>query len=96
VVEVIVIVDEPQAGGGGGGLSPVIFYHDLLPAEITAKKITLPSLPNAVGVIVDVIGGGPQKVGADFAVTGRDISWAGKNLDGVLKAGNTFRILYFL
>lgn len=70
-------------------------YRTILPAEATAKQITLAGTPaTSNSVMLDIIGGGPAFYGDDFTVTGNVLSWSGTDLDGIISAGDRFRIVY--
>jgi len=71
-------------------------YHQVTAGEIISKNFTLlvaPAIP--ANTIVDVVGGVPQRYGADFSITGTTFNWNGLGLDGLLIAGMYLRISYF-
>jgi hypothetical protein len=75
--------------------SNVVEYFELDSSEIAAKAITLsftPQIPQYV--VLDVISGGPQVYLEDFIVTGASLSWDGLALEGILSAGDKFRVVY--
>lgn len=61
----------------------------LSPTDITNKYVTLSQVPAvAAKTLLTVIGGPMQSYGADFTVSGSQLSWSGLFLDGVLVSGD--------
>jgi hypothetical protein len=80
----------------GSGTTPRTEYRTLVAGDITAAEITLAETPDSPGeVMLDIIGGGPQEITVDFAVSGNTLSWSGLALDGVLVAGDKLRVYYW-
>jgi len=74
----------------------VVEYHDITAPEALAKSFALSSTPfDPTKVVVDALGGGAQRYGVDYTVTGSTLSWTGLGLDGVLDTGDALRILYW-
>lgn len=70
-------------------------YIELSLAQETAKEVVLGATPAlASGVVLDLIGGTPQKLGVDYNVTGNILTWSGYALDGVLSVGDNLRVIY--
>lgn len=71
-------------------------YRVLTAPEVAAKQLTLAFTPNsAAKVLLDTVGGTSQIYTIDFIVSGSTMDWTGLGLDGVVSAGDTFRIVYF-
>jgi len=63
--------------------------------DITNKFVTLSSAPDtAADTILTVIGGPMQSYGADYTVSGSQLSWSGLFLDGVLVSGDMLVVQY--
>lgn len=78
------------------GTTPIVEYRTISVIEGVLKQVTLSNTPTDSALVqLDVISGGPQEYGFDYQVVGTVLSWNGKNLDGVLAAGNKLRIAYF-
>lgn len=72
-------------------------YRILSGAEISAKKIVLASTPaEPTKVLLDWVSVTTQVYGTDYDVSGNELSWAGKGLDGYLIAGDTLRVVYLI
>ena len=70
--------------------------HTLTAAEVTAKKF---SLSNSVATGEDTnalcfVQGVAQAAGVAFSLSGNELSWNGKTLDGNLTAGDVFIVSY--
>lgn len=85
-----------SGGGVGFNGNEVVLYHTITAGEITAKELTLPSLPQDVTEVkVDWISVGPQVFGVDFTVSGTTLSWDTLGLDTEgLSSGDKLRIVY--
>ena len=67
----------------------------LTSADITAKAITLTSMPSDTNTLTfKIIGGIEQYENLDFILNNATISWQGQALDGVLAEGDIIRIKY--
>jgi len=76
--------------------TPVVLYRTITAGEITAKQLTLPSVPaNAAQVMIDAIGGSTGHYGIDYSVTGAIMDWEGLGLESTLNANDVLRIFYF-
>jgi hypothetical protein len=76
--------------------TPVVLYRTITSGEITAKQLTLPSVPaNAAQVMVDAIGGSTGHYGIDYAVSGAIMDWDGLGLEPTLNTNDVLRIFYF-
>jgi hypothetical protein len=76
--------------------TPVVLYRTITAGEITAKQLTLPSVPaNAAQVMVDAIGGSTGHYAIDYSVTGDIMDWDGLGLETTLNANDVLRIFYF-
>lgn len=75
----------------------ILIYPVLSAGDIASKSYALPVVPaSASRVMLDIVGSGsPQVYGTDFTVSGGTIDWTGYALDGVLVAGNQFRLHYW-
>ena len=70
-------------------------HHAITSEELGAKRFTLRHPPdNPLNVAVNIVHGGQQIPGVDFAVTYDEFHWAGFGLDGVLMVGDVLRIIY--
>lgn len=68
---------------------------DLTSTDITNKYVTLAATPASAGrVVVEVKGAPGQYYGADFTVSGNQVSWNGLGLDGILDAEDYLTISY--
>lgn len=83
-------------GGGGGGTSSTIERHTVSAGEAAAKQFTLLATPaDVLGVVAFIPNGIPQLAPGDFIITGGNVfDWNGKDLDGVLLAGDTVQLIY--
>lgn len=71
-------------------------YRILTAPEVAAKQLTLAFTPNTPAkVLLDIVGGTTQIYTTDYIVSGSTMDWTGLGLDGVVTAGDTFRIVYF-
>lgn len=71
--------------------------HTITLAESNAKEIQLlitPSKP--LEVMVDVVGGSPQRSGVDFVVTGDILSWNGYGMETIIGTDDNIRVTYIL
>ncbi len=67
----------------------------LSPTDITNKFVNLTFAPDtAVDTILTVVGGPMQSYGADYTVSGSQLSWSGLFLDGVLTSGDMLVVQY--
>lgn len=86
------------ASGAPVGTTPRTEYRVLTIGEVAAKQLTLlaaPTDPNNTDFDyedADTM----QFLGIDYTVAGAVVSWAGLGLDGLLVAGNTVKIRYFI
>jgi len=72
-----------------------IEYITVSGTDITNKYVTLAYTPFlATEVALGIIGGSTQTYGVNYTVSGTKLSWDGLGLDGVLEAGDKFRIIY--
>lgn len=61
----------------------------LTPTDISNGYVTLSQAPDtAVDTVLTVIGGPMQSYGADYTVSGSQLSWNGLFLSGVLSSGD--------
>ena len=68
---------------------------DLTATDISNKYVTLAAAPASAGrVVVEVKGAPGQHYGADFTVSGSQVSWNGLGLDGLLDADDYLTISY--
>jgi hypothetical protein len=64
-------------------------------SQISSKQVSLAHLPgNPLGVLVDIVGGTPQRAFFDYVVSGQVVSWAGLGLETSLEVGDVIRISY--
>lgn len=71
------------------GISYHIEAFTLSGTDITNKYVNLSSSPTTASLtVLQVIGGVIQEYGADYTVSGAQLSWSGLFLDGVLTAGD--------
>lgn len=64
--------------------------------DIAQKRITLTLKPDlSYNISVQPREGCAQFIGSDFTVAGKDVSWDGLGLDGLLIAGDILQIDYF-
>lgn len=90
----------PQGDPGPQGPqgNPANMFAEIV--EITSpmvfsRQITLTYLPgNALGVLVDVVGGTSQRQFFDYIVSGQTLSWAGLGLEAVLSVNDVIRVSY--
>jgi hypothetical protein len=78
-----------------GGVDAVE-YLTLDAGDISNKYIDLSNEPaTADDTVMDIIGGGPQLYGTDYAVvSGTQLTWNGYDLDGLLEATDKMRVSY--
>lgn len=91
---------EALGEGGSGGDSNgdwVTESHTVTEGEASAKSFTLSQTPLVPGEVVVLVtgGGGPQKFGADFTISGNTFSWDGLGLDGLLGEGDLVVMFFF-
>ena len=70
--------------------------HTLTSGEETAKKFNLAKAV-ATGketAVLLFVGGVAQVAGTDFTVSGNEVSWTGKGLDGIVATGDIFVVSY--
>lgn len=73
-----------------------VIYYSVSGADVTAKQFILPSTPSTPShVLVDVVGGSTIRFGTDFTIAGNVFDWDGLTLDGIISAGDIFRIQFF-
>jgi hypothetical protein len=78
-----------------GGSSSLVNNFTLSVTDISNKFVTLTHAPtSATSTILTVIDGPMQSYGADFIVSGSQLSWSGLFLDGVLVDGDTLVIQF--
>ena len=78
-----------------GGTSPLNFdYITLNSIHISEKKVFLTKIPSSREISVDVVGGTTQFPGSDFQVAGKELSWDGLGMDGLLEEGDVLRVMY--
>ena len=71
-------------------------YFDVDNTILTNKEVTLGSLPaNPTKVVLDVVGGSPQRYGVDYIVSGSTVDWDSLRLDGQIVLNDELRITYF-
>jgi len=71
-------------------------YFDVDSTVLSNKQLTLGNTPsNPTKVLVDVIGGSPQRYGVDYTVSGSTVSWNTLRLDGQIVLNDELRITYF-
>lgn len=64
--------------------------------QIADKKVTLTLTPDlSYTVSVTPRNGCPQFLGPDFIISGKDLSWANLELDGLLEVGDILQVDYF-
>jgi len=83
-----------QGGGGGGGTRWKVEEITLTPAQISNKYIILSLTPINSNITLSVRNGPPQSYIDDFIVSGDNLSWSGRGLDGALSAGDELIIGY--
>jgi PKD repeat protein len=66
----------------------------LTPQNISDGYVLLMEEPDGTNIALNVIGGGSQMYGADFAVSSFYLTWTGYALDGILAPGDQLRALY--
>jgi len=70
-------------------------YRELTPAEIAAGELVLAATPTKPdNTLVDVRGGVALWYNLDFEVIGDRLTWAGKDSQALLEAGDWLRIIY--
>lgn len=70
-------------------------YRQLTPAEIAAGELILAATPTKPdNTLVDVRGGVALWYNLDFEVIGDRLTWAGKDSQALLEAGDWLRIIY--
>ncbi|MDX1921457.1 MAG: hypothetical protein SFU25_12080 [Candidatus Caenarcaniphilales bacterium] len=82
---------------GSGPVSPLVpVFHTVTAPELAAKQFLLPVAPPLPGnVVVDMHRGAPCLLnGVDFNIVGLVFDWNGFGLDGIIKVGDTIRLLY--
>lgn len=71
-------------------------FRTITPGEVAAKQLTLSATPvSSTKVMLDYIGIGPQFFPTDYTIAANILDWSGLGLDGVVSAGDQFRIHYF-
>lgn len=67
----------------------------LNPADITAKEVTLPSTPAFPSDVRLTVSNAPIMINSvDFVIIGDKLNWAGKEIDGLIEAGETITVEY--
>lgn len=75
----------------------VVEYFTLDQQNIDNSEIVLQSEPTDITkTCLDIIGGSAQMYGSDFEVVNNKLKWLGKDLDGILSAGDRLRVQYFV
>lgn len=90
----VVLGAKGEPGPAGVQQTGHFFTHAITPAEITAKQLLLPTVPQSE-VIVSFVSGTTQRSNVDFQVTGLVMSWAGLSMELLLEAGDCISISYF-
>lgn len=70
--------------------------HTLILSDVENKEFTIspsPMVPSEV--VVDIVGGSPQRFGEDYEIIGDKFNWDGLGLDGTLSIGDIIRLAYF-
>lgn len=70
--------------------------HILILSDVENKEFTIspsPVVPSEV--VVDIVGGSPQRFGEDYEIIGDKFNWDGLGLDGTLSIGDIIRLAYF-
>lgn len=81
----------PAGPSGSGNVQ----YFTLNGSQISAKAVTLGSAPGTPNFTrVDIIGGITQEYGADFTVSGNQLSWSGLGMEPILAAGDKLVVSY--
>lgn len=77
--------------------SAVVEYFTLDQLNIDNSEIVLQVEPfYKTETCLDIIGGSAQMYGSDFEVVNNRLKWLGKDLDGILSAGDRLRVQYFV
>lgn len=77
--------------------SAVVEYFTLDQQNIDNSEIVLQVEPfYKTETCLDIIGGSAQMYGDDFEVVNNKLKWLGKDLDGILSAGDRLRVQYFV
>jgi hypothetical protein len=77
---------------GSSGLN--FEYHTVTAAEIASKSFLLLKDPAGSQVCIDIIEGTSQQPNTDYLISGKQVSWDGLGLDGVLEEGDIVRCIY--
>lgn len=87
---------EPLVGGSGpAGKVYTVEYFTLDSLNISSSSITLSHTPtSSSSVTLDVISGGAQMYGTDYAVSINVLSWLSGSLFGILDVGDKLRVIY--
>ena len=80
---------------GSGATDYNVEKFTLSAGDITAKQITLASIPTSLTLSrLIIIGGLEQDYSVDFSVSGTTLTWNALGLDGVLAAADKLVVIY--
>jgi len=82
------------SGGSGSGTKYKVEEFILSPSDISAKFVSLSIQPSNTNITVSIRNGPPQGYGQDYILSGKNVSWAGRGLEGVVMAGDELIIGY--
>jgi len=87
-------VEDILSAGGSGGTGYKVEEFLLNGTDISNKFVTLSIQPCNTNITVSVRNGPAQGYGQDFTISGINITWAGRGLEGVIEAGDELIIGY--
>lgn len=79
----------------GGASTTKIEKFTLSSGQISAKQLTLSSIPSSPSTSVVLVEGGPNQLfTTDYTISGNVLSWNGLGLESLLAAGEQLQIIY--
>jgi len=96
---VVRLTNKGQPVGGGGSINGdwQLKFRTITTTEFNNKQFTMSPVPQVASeVSVDILGGSSLVFGTDYTIDINGVfSWDGLGIDGIVQAGDVFRLGYF-
>jgi len=83
-----------ESGGSGSGTKYKVEEFILTAVDVLNKFVTLELQPCGSNITVSVRNGPPQGYNQDYVLSGKNVTWAGRGLEGVVIAGDELIVGY--
>lgn len=88
------VEEKLSQGGGGGGTRMRVEEFTLDPTDISNKYVTLQYPPLNNNISLSIANGPQQSYTEDYIVSGQNLTWSGRGMDGVLSTGDELVVEY--